>query len=137
MGSYAYIIAGFGLMILGAIFISKAKRKAARCNAPAAGVITAVDKEQEMDDKGRNLKRFSYTPQYRYSVNGQEFTAKADFYSNNENEFAVGMPLNVLYNPANPQESVVPGKSKKSGAAFGAAVLLFGVVIMIIGAFAA
>lgn len=133
MGEYSWIIAGFAAMIIGAVIISKAKRKAKRCCAPAVATITRVDSVQKTNDKGRNMKGYDYTPWFSYTVDGLNYEKQADYSTSDKNEFAVGAQLNVLYNPGNPEEVQIAGKSAKSEKAFGVVLLLLGVVIMIVG----
>ena len=51
-------------------------------------------------------------------------------YSHNKREFNVGDTATVKYNPDNPEEFLVNGKS--GGKSFGIALLLFGLVIIAI-----
>lgn len=133
MGEYSWIIAGFVAMIIGAIVISKAKRKAKRCCAPAVATITRVDRVQKTNDKGQNMKGYDYTPWFTYTVDGLNYEKQADCSTSNKNEFTVGAQLSVLYNPGNPEEVQIAGKSAKSEKAFGIVLLLLGVVIMLVG----
>lgn len=133
MGTYSWVIAGFVAMIIGAVIISKAKRTAKRCIAPAVATITDVIKAQKTNDEGRNIKGYDYTPVFTYVVEGVSYEKRADFSTSDKDEYEIGEPLNIMYNPGNPDEVQVAGKSANSSKAFGVAMLLLGVVIMIVG----
>lgn len=133
MGTYSWIIAGFAAMIIGAIIISKAKRKAKRCIAPAVATITDIVKTQKTNDDGKNMKGYDYTPVFTYVVEGVSYEKNADFSTSDKDEYEIGATLNVMYNPGNPNEVQVAGKSAKSAKTFGVVLLLLGVVIMIVG----
>lgn len=136
MGEYSWIIAGFIVMIVGAVLISRAKRRANRCSASAVATITSIDKSQRTNDEGHNLKGYDYTPHFSYVVAGQTYNKRADYSTTDKNEFVVGGTINIQYNPLNPDEVMITGKSAKAAKTFGTLVLLLGVIVLIVGALA-
>jgi hypothetical protein len=104
----------FGLAGLAVFQVMKSRRKIKGMASwlPVAGEV--IDNKQE--------RRVKYDPEstlmqmmaYRYQVNGREYTAHLAF--NYENflglnrwvaKYQQGDPIEVLYNPANPQESTL------------------------------
>ena len=75
-------------------------------------------------------KKYSYTPIYEFPVNGTTVRKSGGIYSHNKKEFRIGDSSIVKYNPDDPQEFLMNGKS--GGKGFGIALLLFGLVIIAI-----
>ena len=123
----AYLLAGIVIVLIGILCIRKESKKSKRCSASASAVIVEVQVEKDEADSENTHKKYTYTPIYEFTVNGKTVRENGGIYSHNKNDFSVGDTAAVKYNPDKPDEFLVNGKS--GGKGFGAALLLFGLVI--------
>lgn len=131
MGPFtAYLSAGAAISAIGIIGLFKGSGKKKRCTASALAVIAEIEKDTEEPEGESTRKKYTYTPIYEFTVNGNTIRKSGGFYSHNEKEFRVGDTVNVTYNPDKPEEFLVNGKN--GGRAFSVALLLFGLFIIAI-----
>ena len=126
----AYLLVGIVIVLLGFLSIRKGSQKKNRCTASASAVIVEVQAEKDEAGSENTHKKYTYTPIYEFTVNGNTIRKSGGIYSHNKKEYHVGDTSTVMYNPDKPEEFLVNGKS--SGKGFGIALLLFGLVIIAI-----
>ena len=126
----AYLIVGAVISLIGIISLCRGSKTKKRCTASASAVIVAVEKEDDEAGRENTRKKYTYTPIYEFTVNGNTVRKSGGIYSHNKKEFKVGDVSTVMYNPEKPEEFLVNGKSGSK--AFGMALLLFGLVIVAI-----
>ena len=126
----AYLLVGIVIVLIGLLLIGTGSRKKRRCSASTSAVIVEIEKEDDESAREGTKKKYSYTPIYEFTVNGTTVRKSGGIYSHNKKKFRVGDTASVKYNPENPEEFLVNGKSGDKG--FGIALLLFGLVIIAI-----
>ena len=126
----AYLLAGIVFVLIGILSIRKGSQKKNRCTATASAMIVEVQVEKDEVASENTHKKHAYTPIYEFVAGGNIIQKDGGIYSHNKREFRVGDTATVKYNPDNPEEFLVNGKS--GGKSFGIALLLFGLVIIAI-----
>ena len=127
-----YAAVGILFILFGISSIKKTKAKSKRCVAPAVGRIVRVDTEYRENDKGRRVVS-GYTPVFQYIVNGKTVENPSNVGSSNKREYQVGDTAQILFNPSNPSEFVIAGKSEKSGKGFGVVMMVIGILMIFLG----
>ncbi len=117
------IYKGFGIiLVIGAIyFLSEHLFILKKCCKEVTGILVYC---QPRVERSYNVWRNYYVPVYFYEVNGNQYYAPGKEYSKYAEMFEINKPCKVRYNPANPEECVVNGKTGK---------LLFTVVFCVLG----
>lgn len=123
-----YLLVGIAIFLIGIFGIGKGSKKKKRCTASAAAMIVEIEKEDDESAREGTNKKYSYTPIYEFTANGTTVKKSGGIYSHNKNKFHIGDTATVMYNPENPEEFVVDGKSGEKG--FGIALILFGLLII-------
>ena len=126
----AYLLVGIVIVLLGFLNIRKGSQKKKRCTASASAMIVEVQAEKDEAGSENTHKKYTYTPIYEFSVNGNTIRKSGGIYSHNKREFKVGDTAAVKYNPDKPDEFLVNGKS--GGKRFGIVLVLFGLMIIAI-----
>ncbi len=126
----AYLLVGCVIFLLGFLSIRKESRKKKRCTASASAMIVEVQAEKDEAGSENTHKKYTYTPIYEFTVNGNTIRKSGGIYSHNKHDFNVGDTSTVRYNPDKPEEFLVSGKS--GGKIFGVALVLFGLVLIVI-----
>lgn len=127
---YLYFVFGILSVLLGFLSRKSTVKKNRRCSAFTMGQVVHVERERlsrEDDDSNE------YTPIFGYYVNGVYFTGKSNISSSRKRQYRIGDPAEILYNPMNPSEFVIKGKSEKSSNGFSRVMFIFGIVLIIIG----
>ena len=125
-----YLLVGIVIILIGIISIRKESKKNNRCTASASAVIVEVQAEKDESGSENTHKKYTYTPIYEFTVNGNTVRKSGGIYSHNKKEFNVGDTAAVSYNPDKPEEFRVNGKKGAKG--FGIVLVLFGLVIVAI-----
>ena len=126
----AYLLVGIVIVLLGFLSIRKGSQKKNRCTAAASAVIVEVQAEKDEAGSENTHKKYTYTPIYEFVAGGNTIRKNGGIYSHDKKDFNVGDMVAVKYNPDNPDEFLVNGKS--GGKVLGIALLLFGLVIIAI-----
>ena len=126
----AYLLVGIVIVLLGFLSIKRGSQKKNRCTAAASAVIVEVQAEKDEAGSENTHKKYTYTPIYEFVAGGNTIRKNGGIYSHNKRDFNVGDTATVKYNPDNPDEFLVNGKS--GGKVLGIALLLFGLVIIAI-----
>ena len=126
----AYLLVGIAFVLFGILSIGKGSQKKKRCTASALAVIVEIEKDDDEAGREGTRKKYTYTPIYEFTVNGNTIRKSGGIYSHNKHDFNVGDTSTVRYNPDKPEEFLVSGKS--GGKIFGVALVLFGLVLIVI-----
>lgn len=127
------VIWGIVLLAFGVISIIKELKRSARCTEHTPGYVVDVIKDQRINDDGNKTKRYSYTPVFEYMIDGKTFRSQSNVSTGDKYEYKIGDSVNILYNPQQPDEFLIKGKSKKSGIGFGVVLTLLGILIIALG----
>lgn len=126
-----YFLVGALFALFGILANKKTKEKSARCVAPAIGRVVRVNTEYE-ENENNTHKKTVYVPVFQYIVNGNAVENSSNLSSYDEKEYKEGDTAEILFNPANPSEFVIKGKSEKSGKGFGIIMILIGVALILL-----
>ena len=122
---YILLIAMGGYMAYGQIV------KDRRCSQPA--IATVVGRETKRVRGSRGRRTTHYTPVVEFATKeGQTVRAAADIDSIFAKKYKDGDTLEIRYNPHNPEEIVVQGKSFRSGVLGGGLLARIGIAGMIL-----
>ena len=110
------VVAGIGVLLIVAFAISRA-----RCKTKIEATVTKLS-TKSMKLRGRTVT--DTTPIFTYTVNGAEYTYKAETSTTNRKRFAVGQKEFVFINENHPNEA-------RYGSNFG--FLLCGIVCFLLG----
>ena len=119
-----YIFCAF-LIILGGYMAYIQLSKGKRCSQPATATIVGRDTKRVRGYKGRRSTH--YTPVVEFEADGETVQATADVDSIFPNKYKDGNELEIRYNPDQPNEIIVKGKSFRSGVLGGAFLILLGI----------
>ena len=86
--------------------------------------------EPEYDAVRKKQTSATYQLTYNYSVDGQEYTVTTE--SGTSFVPKIGTPIEIRYNPDNPQEAYVPSQSRNVGLLFGGAFFILIPLIMLL-----
>ena len=110
------VVAGIGVLLIVAFTISRA-----RCKTRIEATVTKLS-TKSVKLRGRTVT--DTTPIFSYTVNGEEYTYKAEMSTVNRKRFAVGQKECVFINENHPNEA-------RYGSNFG--FLLCGIVCFLLG----
>lgn len=114
---FGIVAVGIGVLFLVAVAISRT-----RCTTKTEATVTKLA-TKSMKLRGRTVT--DTTPIFTYTVNGEEYTYKAEMSTTNRKRFAVGQKEFIFINENHPNEA-------RYGSNFG--FLLCGVVCLLLGA---
>lgn len=139
-GLFALALGGLGIVLIVLYLRNKKKAKESESWPFTEGEVVANDvRIDEIDDE--DFTRVRYIPQVRfeYQVDGQSYTGKRISYGSDPsfnsrqkaldflNQFPVGNPVRVFYNPEKPQEAVLSQELRKMTAG-----LIVGIVLVVL-----
>ena len=116
------MVVGMVVVIIGLLLIIAFAISRARCKTRIEATVSSLAKKS-MYFRGRTVT--DTTPVFTYTVNGREYTYKAEMSTTNRKRFAVGQKEFIYINENNPEEA-------RFGSNMG--FLLFGIVLLLIGA---
>ena len=99
-----------------------------RCSQPA--IATVVGRETKRVRGSRGRRTTHYVPVVEFPADGQTVRAAADIDSIFAKKYKDGDTLEIRYNPHNPEEIVVQGKSFRSAVLGGGLRALIGIAGM-------
>ena len=113
------------LIALGGYMVYSQLKKGSRCSQPATATIVGRERKRV-----RNSRRTSthYAPVVEFAAGGQTVRATADVDSIFAGKYKDGDTLEIRYNPDQPEEIVVQGKSFRSGVLGGGFLILIGLM---------
>ena len=117
------IVLGIILALVGVLLIAAYVNGRAKCTMRADATVSRII-VKTLPRRGYSVNY--YTPVFSYTVDGAEYSTRADLSTKNEKEFAVGQKATVLVNPADPS-------MMRYGSTVG--FLLAGVVLALAGLF--
>lgn len=118
----AMIVLGIVIVFIGSLLIVSFVISRAKCKTRVEATVSRLEKKS-MYFRGRTVT--DTTPIFTYTVNGKEYTYKAEMSTTNRKRFSVGQKEFIYISEKNPRE-----------ARFGSNIgfLLFGIVLFLIGA---
>ena len=116
------IVVGIIISVIGLLLVVSFVISRSRCRTRIEATVTGLD-EKSMKLRGRTVR--DITPVFTYTVDGKDYTYKAEMSTTNRRRFSVGQKETVFINEKHPSE-----------ARFGSNVgfLLFGLVLTFVGA---
>ncbi len=114
-----FIAAGIGLLAL-----TGSSEK--RCTVAAEGVVIGYEAEQHSDSKGSST---SYYPVIQYKYDNRVYEERSNV-GGGRKDYADGTTLQIMINPENPYEFVIPGSSKPFTIASWAMIVIGAFVII-------
>ncbi len=122
------LISGILLIAVGIFLIIHGNGMKKRCTEPATAVVVQNVEETEFDDD--NNLRYLYYPMFEFRAGDETVTVKG---KNGQNpaEYQLQDKVELLYNPADPQEFLVKGEA--GSALFGIIFIVVGVVVSAVG----
>ena len=116
------IIAVFGLLLIVSFMISRIK-----CRTETKAVIVKII-EKKSYHRGRTI--IDCTPVFTYTVNGKEYTSKAESSTSNPKKYFVGQEV-IVFTDANDPGVVRFGSNTGFGVA-GAVIALLGIFVIVL-----
>ena len=89
------VLTVIGLLLIAAFLISRI-----RCRTETEAVVTKVIEKKSYH---RGWTIWDCTPVFTYTVNGQEYTAKAESSTSNPKKFSVGQKLTIFTDAKHPE----------------------------------
>lgn len=109
---WAMGVVGLVPLILGLCFIVKARKQQVKCTKSATAQITEIRRVEDMVTHDGYLQTdLRYIPYYEYIVDGQHLVGKSGQSSGRKKKYSVGDETQILYDPENPKDFIVEGKS--------------------------
>lgn len=117
-----------GVILIGAgiIFIIMGRNKKKRCTEAVPGRIIDVLKERNYTDEGSN---WHYYPVYEYWTGYQTVRKKGNDYSGSKRKYRVGQTVMIRFNPQDPGEFTVGGKTADT--TIGVMLIVLGLIVVI------
>ncbi|MBQ9642977.1 MAG: DUF3592 domain-containing protein [Lachnospiraceae bacterium] len=117
------------ILVLGAFLFYSGLKQARNCTTETNATIVDIETTRSRDKNDRRRNRY---PVVEFMAdNGQQVHKRADVSSQNRNKYQVGERLTVKYNPQNPEEFIVKGKSLAFNLGVGALMVVFGLIGLI------
>ena len=113
------------LVIGGGWLIWKNLAVSSKCTEPTEATIAGTERRTH---RVRGRREAKYYPILKFTLDGVEYQATADVGSIFRNKYKEGETMQIRYNPEDPGEFMVKGKSLRSG-------LLSGIFMLVLGLF--
>lgn len=122
-------LAGIILILFAASHFLKGLVKRVTCKNKTSGELAYIyDTTEVGTDKQTHTV---YSPVYAYVVDDVTYEAKAAEYSYDMGKYKKGSKATILYNPNNPKECIVNGKTGELYVSF--LLTIFGIILVLIG----
>lgn len=128
------VIIGVVFFIMGILIFVSDYLKAKRCTTEASAVIADVLKEEHWNSgKHRAGRVTNYYPVLEFAVRDKTYRVKTRLKATQPETFIKGHTLNILYNPQNPADLQLQGKSLWEAVIGMGLMFLLGAVFAYIG----
>lgn len=117
------IVLGILLALVGVLLIVACGNNKAKCTMRVEATVSSIS-VKVLPRRGYSVKY--YTPIFSYTVDGANYSTKADLSTKDVKQFAVGQKATVLVNPADPA-------MMRYGSTAG--FLIAGIVLALVGLF--
>ena len=118
------------LLAMGSYMVYSQVSRGGRCTQQASAAIVGQERKRNRGARGRRTTH--YAPIVEFTANGQTVRATADVDSIFSGKYKDGETLEIRYNPDNPEEIVVQGKSFRSGVLGGGLLILVGIAGLVL-----
>lgn len=124
----ATILISILMLALGGYMVFSQLQKDRRCSQPATATVVGRETKRVRSGKGRRSTH--YAPVLEFEADGQTVRVTADVDSIFAGKYKDGATLEIRYNPQKPEETVVQGKSFRSGVLGGGLLMLLGILAL-------
>ncbi len=102
MNNIYFLIVGIIFTIFGVGYPALKISHRLACSQKVTATVSKLNKTATYHHRGRTSHR--YIPSFTYTVDGKQYTAKADIETQNTAKYAKGKEFIIRYNPKKPEE---------------------------------